>query len=229
MKRITFFILLFVLTHSLKSQTMVNGLLDNYRFKKLSDGVTLNTLKLSDVQGSPYLMEEYNQGKVITSDGTTYEKIPLRYNAYSDDLEFKKGADSYNFDPKSIVKRAEFNGVIFSCMTYGSEDKTKSGFFEVLTEGKATLLTRYTIKYLEKEKVQPFADPQPARFDKPKKEYYLSFGGLPAKLITTKKSFLELFGNQKDELDAFISKNKLSIREEGELKKIVAHFNSLQL
>jgi len=75
--------------------------------------------------------------------------------------------------------------------------------------------------------VQPFVDPQPARFDKPKKEYYLSFGGLPAKLITTKKSLLELFGSQKDEMDTFISKNKLSIREEGELKKIVAHFNSL--
>jgi len=229
MKRITFFILLFVLTYSLKSQTMVNGLLDNYRFKKLSDGVTLNTLKMSDIQGTPYLKEEYNQGKVVTSDGKSYENIPMRYNAFSDDLEFKKGADYYNFDPKSIVKRAEFGGVIFSCMTYGSEDKTKSGFFEILTEGRATLSIRYTIKYLEKEKVQPFADPQPARFDKPKKEYYLSFGSFPAKLITTKKSLLELFGSQKDEMDAYISKNKLSIREEGELIKIVAHFNSLQL
>lgn len=229
MKPVIFFILLFALTNSLKSQTMVNGLLENYRFKKLIDGVTLNTLKLSDIQGTPYLKEEYNQGKVVTSEGTTYENISMRYNAFSDDLEFKKGADCYNFDPKSIVKRAEFGGAIFSCMTYGSEDKTKSGFFEILTEGKATLLTRYTIKYLEKEKVQPFVDPQPARFDKPKKEYYLSFGGLPAKLITTKKSFLELFGSQKDEMDAYISKNKLSIREEGELIKIVAYFNSLSL
>jgi len=151
----------------------------------------------------------------------------LRYNAFSDDLEFKKGADCYNFDPKSIVKRAEFGGVIFSCMTYGSEDKTKSGFFEILTEGKAILLVRYTIKYLEKEKVQPFVDPQPARFDAPKKEYYMTIDGAPAKLITNKKSLLELFGNRKDEMESYISKNKLSVREDDSLKKIVAHFNSL--
>src|SRR5665648_995617 len=105
MKRVCFFILLFVLTNSLNAQTMLNGLMDNYRFKKMSDGGNiLNDLKMSDIQGTPYLEEEFSNGKIITSEGTTYDGIPLRYNAYSDDLEFQKGEDTYNIDPKIIIR-----------------------------------------------------------------------------------------------------------------------------
>jgi len=228
MKRVCFFILLFVLTNSLKSQTMLNGLMDNYRFKKMSEGgYILNDLKMSDIQGTPYLNKEFSSGKIFTPEGTIYENILLRYNAYSDDLEFQKGEDTYNIDPKTIIRRAEFGGTVFGCMKYDYFDKIQNGLFEILTEGKATLLVKYTIKFLEKEKAQAFVDPKPARFEAPKKEYYIALSDLPAKLITNKKSLLELFGNRKDEMESYISKNKLSIRADDELTKIIAHFNSL--
>src|SRR5674476_1427459 len=93
MKRVIFFILLFVLTNSLNAQTMINGLMDSYRFKKMTDGVyTSSNLKV-----------KFSPGKIITPEGTTYDGIPLRYNAYSDDLEFQKGEDIYNIDPKTII------------------------------------------------------------------------------------------------------------------------------
>ena len=228
MKRVIFFILLFVLANSLNAQTMLNGLMDNYRFKKMTDGTyTRNNLKMSDIQGTPYLNEEFSPGKIITPEGAIYENIPLRYNGFSDDLEFQKGEDTYNIDPKTIVKRAEFGGVVFSCMKYDAGGKTQNGLFEILTEGKATLLIKYSVKFLEKEVVKAFVDPKPARFEAPKKEYYITFDGTPAKLVTNKKNMLELFGNQKDEMESYISKNKLSIREDDALTKIVAHYNSL--
>lgn len=228
MRRIAFFIMLFVLTNNLNAQTMLNGLMDSYRFKKMTDGTYTDfNLKMSEIQGTLYLNEEFSPGKIITSEGATYDNIPLRYNAYSDDLEFQKGEDTYNIDPKTIVRRAEFGGTVFGCMKYDFFGKTQNGLFEILTEGKATLLVKYTIKFLEKEKAQAFADPKPARFEVPKKEYYIAFEGVPAKLITSKKSLLELFGNRKDEMESYMSKNKLSIREDGALTKIFVHFNSL--
>ncbi len=228
MKRVCFFILLFVLTNSLNAQTMLNGLMDSYRFTKMKDGIyTRYNLKMSEIQGTPYLDEEFITGIIITHDGVTYENIPLRYNAYSDDLEFQKGEDIYNIDPKTIIRKAEFGGAVFGCMKYDSFGKTQNGLFEMLTEGKATLLVKYTVKFLEKEKVQAFADPKPARFDTPKKEYYMVIDGAPAKLFTNKKSLLELFGNRKDEMETYISKNKLSVKDNNELIKIVSYFNSL--
>src|SRR5674476_1127035 len=217
MKRVIFFILLFVLTNSLNAQTMINGLMDSYRFKKMTDGVYT----------SSNLKEKFSPGKIITPEGTTYDGIPLRYNAYSDDLEFQKGEDIYNIDPKTIIRKAEFGGVVLGCMKYDFFGKIQNGLFEILTEGKATLLVKYTIKFLEKDKVQAFADPKPARFDTPKKEYYMKIDEAPAKLFTNKKSLLELFGNRKDEMESYISKNKLSVREDDSLKNIIAYFNSL--
>jgi hypothetical protein len=189
----------------------------------------MNSLKISDIQGSPYLNAEFIPGIITTKDGTIYKEIPLRYNGFTDDLEVQRGKDSYNIDPKTIVKRAEFGGQIFCYMKYDASGKTQNGFFEILTEGKATLLVKYSVKFLDKEEVKAYAEPKPARFDVVLKEYYITFGDAPAKLITNKKGLLELFGNQEDAMKSYISKNKLSVKGDDALTKIVVHYNNSSL
>lgn len=229
MKRILFLVLvIFTMTEGLSAQTMLNGLMDNVRFNKITEGTySRYNLKLSEIQGSPFLNEEFMPGKIITEADVIYTDIPLRYSGYSDELEFQKGVDEYIIDPKTIVRRAEFGGMVFGCREYYEGKKIQNGFFEIVEEGKATLLARYTIKFLEKEAVKAFADPMPARFDPPLKDYYLMIDGKPANVISGKKGLLELFGAQKDEMESFISKNKLSIKKDDDLTKIVVHYNSL--
>lgn len=229
MKRVLFGIsLLIALTNGLSAQNMLNNMMENFRFKKMTESTyTRDNLKVSDIQGTPYLSEKFSPGKITTKEGVTYKNIPLRYNGFSDDLEFQKGEDCYNIDPKSTIKRAEFGGRVFSCMEYSLGGKIRNGYFELLTEGNATLLVKYTVKLVEKAEASAYVDAKPARFDAPSKEYYLIFKDASAKLITNKKSLLELFGNQKDEMESYISKNKLSVKEDDTLKKIVSHYNSL--
>ena len=230
MKRFIFcFSLLFAVAVNLNAQTMLNGLMDEFRSKKLQDGTwTKYELKLSDIQGTPFLDPEFASGRIVASDGSVFTDIPLRYNGFSDDLEFQKGTDTYNIDPKTKVKRAEFGGKVFSCLPFDDLGKVKNGFFEILSEGeKATLLIQYTVKFLEKEEVKAFADPKPARFDEIQKTYFISIDSGIAQQITNKKKLLELFGARKDEMETFISKNKLSIRGDDALTKIIAHYNSL--
>jgi len=129
--------LFFSLTFSLSAQNMLNGMMDNYRFTKMTDGTyTHNNLKISDIQGTPYLDGEFSPGKITTKDGTVYTEIPLRYNAYSDELEFQKDKDAYNIEPKTLIIRAEFGGAIFSCKEYDMLGKIQNGLFEVLQKGK---------------------------------------------------------------------------------------------
>lgn len=229
MKKALFLILvIFTMTDSLDAQTMLNGLMDNFRFNKITEGTySRNNLKLSDIQGTPYLDEEFIPGKITIGDGVIYTDIPLRYNGYSDELEFQKGVDSYIIDPKTIVKRAEFGGLVFGCMEYYGGKKIQNGFFEILAVGKATLLVKYKVKFLEKEAVKAFVEPKPARFDTPVKDYYLAIDGTPANFISGKKGLLELFGTHKSEMESFISKNRLSIKKDDDLTKIVVHFNGL--
>lgn len=235
MKRALFVIFLSIaLTNSLIAQThidnrgVINNALGVYRFQKVTDDNNYRfNPKVYDVLGTPYLVKEFHPGKITTKDGTIISDLQLQYNACNDDIEFLKGEDRYVIDPKSIVKRAEFGGKVFSYMQYDVFGKIQGGFFELLVEGKATLLIKYTVKFFEKEVAKPFVDPKPARFDPPIKEYYISFDGAPAKLFINKKKFLELFGDQKNEMEAFVSKNKLSVKEDESMKKIIAHYNTL--
>jgi len=219
---------LIVLANGLNAQTMMNGLMDNFSFQKITEGTySRNNLKLSDIQGTPYLDANFKTGKITTGEGAVYTDIPLRYNAFTDDLEFQKGEDTFNINPKTIVKKAEFAGRVFGCMSFDDSGKIKNGFFEIIKEGKATLVIRYIVKFQEKEEIKAFAEPKPARFDEALKEYFLAIENSPAKLISNKKSLLEMFGDKKGIMETYISKNKLPVRGEDALTKIVVYYNSL--
>ena len=228
MKRVSFVLLMLVIAYGLNAQTTMSGFMDNFRFEKIKDGTySRYSLKMSEIQGTPYLDESFDSGTVTTSGGITYENIPLRYNAFSDELEFKKGDDTYNIDPKTIVKLAKFGNATFTCSPYDAEGKTKNGFFELLADGKAKLFIRYTVKFLDKEEVKAYADPKPARFEEPRKEYFLAIDNAPAQLITNKKNLLEMFGDRKKEMETYISKNKLSVKGDDALTRIIVYYNSL--
>lgn len=229
MKRVIIGIfMLVILAGNLNAQSMSTGLMDNFRFTRITEGTySKYNLKLSEIQGSPYLDAKFNPGKITTNNGAVYTDIPLRYNGYTDDLEFKKGEDTYNLDPKTIVKKAEFGGRTFGCLSYSENGKIKNGFFEILTEGKAILAVRYTVKFLEREEIKAFAEPKPARFDEAQKDFFLTIDNAPARTVSNKKSLLEMFGDKKGEIETYISKNKINVRGEDAFIKIVAYYNSL--
>jgi len=227
-QRFVFFIFLFVWVNSLNAQISVNNTMAEFKFEKIShENDARYSEKISEIQGTPYLDKEFISGNITTIEGNIISDVPLRYNGCTDDLEFLKGDEHYVVDPKTSVKKAEFGGKVFSCLQYDMNGKTQSGFFVVLTEGKAILLVKYTMRFFEKEPAKPFTDPKPARFDAPVKEYFIAFDGAPAKLIINKRKFIDLFGNQKDEMESYITKNKLSIRDDDALTKIVLHYNTL--
>ncbi len=218
--------LLIALANNLSAQYQPTNFLNDVRFKKITDG-TSSTFKAPEIQGTPYLEDKFSPGRVMMRDSSFATDIALRYNAFSDNLEFRKGDDLYNIDPRTIVKRAEFGGRIFECLSFYENGKINNGNFEVLTKGKAALLARYTIKFMEKEKRKAFDDPKPDRYTEVQKFYFIAIGDAPAQKFVNKKGLLELFGVQSQEMETFISKNKLSIRKDDDLIKIVAHYNLL--
>lgn len=182
---------------------------------------------VSEVQGSPYLDKEYKMGTILTDGDVLYKDIPLRYNCYDDLIEFKKDNLSYNLEPKTIVKRAEFGGQVFVCKDFESNGETGKSYFELLVEGKASLCVRYTIKFFEGEPTKGYADAKPPRFDDFEKFFYISLNNSPAKKILNNKKLVEILDDKKAEIESYISKQKFSTKKVEDLKKIVAYYNSL--
>jgi hypothetical protein len=225
MKRVLFSITLLVALSNILSAQM--NTTEKFRFKRIEENNYNRINQKSDIQGTPYLDKEFIQGTIINGDGAVLPDLRLRYDVYDDELEFLKGEEFFVIDPKTTVKRAEFGGKVFSYLQYETAGKIQSGFFEILTEGKATLLGRYLVRFFEKEEAQAYVDAKPARFDAPVKAYYISINSSVAQSVTNKKSLLKLFGDKKGEMETYISKSRLSVTEDESLKKIIAYYNSL--
>ena len=232
MKNTSYFVifLLLVLAINVHAQNELKDkpFLDNYRFTRIINGTVMGrNLKIADVQGTPYLDTKFNTGEITTSDGAIYRNILLRYNAYTDDLEFSSGKDTYNIEPKSMIKRAKFGGSVFGFRSFDIRGSVQNGFLKILTEGKATLFVRVMIKFLDQEEAKPFMDPKPDRFSDIQKEYFIAIGDTPAKAVSNKKVLLHLFGEKKAEMESFISRGKFTAKVEDGLRNIVEHFNAL--
>lgn len=221
MKRIIPVIILFCLISPLlNGQSLTNQFITRMTYGR-------NNLTSAEIQGSPYLNKEYQVGTVQTDGDIIYSDIPLRYNCFEDVLEFTKNKVSYDLIPKTIVKRAEFGGQVFSCKDYESKGGTEKSYFEILVEGKASLLVHYSIKFFEKEPLKGYAEPKPARFDDFEKNYYISINNSPAKKISNNKKWIEILADKQKDVDSYISKQKLSVKKAEDMKKIIGYYNSL--
>lgn len=186
-----------------------------------------NNLRTADIQGSPYLDNEYKVGTVRTVDDVLYKDIPLKYNCYDDVLEFQRNNVSYDLKPKTIVKRAEFGGQVFAYKDFESNGGTDKSYFKLLAEGKASLCVRFSVKFYEQEPLKAYAEPKPARFDNLEETYYVSIDNSPAKKILNNKKLIEILADKKNEVESFMSKQKLSARKAEDLIKIIRYYNSL--
>jgi hypothetical protein len=220
-KLLFFIILLCLLSNFVNAQ---DTWIDQYPSRK---SFGRNNLAISDIQGSPYLDEQYRIGTVLTVDNLLYKDIPLRYNCFDDVLEFKKNDVSFELKPKELIKRAEFGGQVFSYKEYESDGSTSKSYFALLAEGKATLCARYTIKFYEPEPIKAYADPVPARFADFDERYYVSINNSPAKIIVNNKKLVEMLADKQKEIESFISKQKLSYKKAEDMRKIITYYNSL--
>jgi hypothetical protein len=228
MNRIILFVLFFISASPLvKSQSQFGNVQFNMDQYRSNNTYGRGNLTVDEIDGTPYLDYEFKVGTVLTADSISYKDIPLRYNCFNDALEFKKEKTSYDLQPKTKIKRAEFGGQVFTYRDFESDSGNDKSFFAILAEGKATLYARFNVKFYEPEPLKGFADAKPARFGDLTETYYVSIKNAPARKILSNKKLIEVLGDKQKEVETFISKQKLSIKKVNDLKKIIAYYNSL--
>ena len=104
------------------------------------------------------------------------------------------------------------------------------GFYQILAEGKISLLVKYEIGYDTEHQTgsvstQRFVDePKPDKIDE---NHYIAVGKSVSELPTRKKDILSFFGELAAELESYAKKNNLSFRFDQDLARIIAHYNQL--
>ena len=230
MKRylITVIILLITVSFSFSQEYEIRAAMDLYRINKVQSGEWNGLLTENDIEGSPYLNDEFINGTIFTTSKYQFVDVPLRYNIYNDQLEFKTTQNEVQaLATPEIVETVEFGDFKMIYIPYSNSKKIKRGFFIVEVEGIASLYSKKVIMFKEAEEPGAYKVAEPAKFVNKSDSYYIRVGSAEAKKVGSKKEVVEIFPDHNNEISIFIKKSKVKTNKPEKLKELVRYYNSL--
>ena len=188
--------------------------------------------KYKEISGSPFLEKELQNGTIILNDDRKVENVLIRYNAYEDALLYQIEKDQITMLDPPVIKGFEFQPndrkVKFISISF---IEGKKHFYEVIYDGKSTLVVRHQIKLTKKTNnagSYGANDMQGSAFKKLETYFLMDATGKIFEISLTKKSLTSALGSHEEELKAFIKENKLKVREKIDLATLLEYYDSLE-
>jgi hypothetical protein len=153
------------------------------------------------------------------------EGMNLRYNMYSQQMQFIKDNDTAAFARPEEIASLAIGDHQFIYAPYNAENELKDGYFEVLTQGECQLLLRREITY---HLVDDLDDGVINDSYILEQTYYLEKPDKPASRIgMNKKSMISAFCDKQDQVEKYIKKNKIRFKTQEDMVRVVDYYNSL--
>lgn len=216
----------FLFVSPVYSQDQVGRNIEDHLLIKAADDNRYNDPEKETV-GSPYLKDEFMKGTVDAFNGI-YSEMPMRYNIHADYIEFKQKNQTYILDPGPSIKQVRFDDKIFVVVKYEHKGKEKHGYLELLDSGRVTLFAKKTILYREWQAPKALeSGPTPAKYTRTGDVYFFRISDGPVMRVESMKKLIESLPDKHNELTQFAKKEKLGIKEESDLKKLLKYYTSL--
>ncbi len=205
---------------------------DNYSIRKLNDMAnhyqwSQQTKKeYADIDGSPYLNDEFQEGDVYSEGKYKFEAVPLRYNLYQDEFEFKSDNSILVFKEPEAIDKIIIGSEEFIYLSDSAQQKV-NGYVKKWNDQFPAVLTKMKTTFQKKEEPKPYTEPKPDRFERAKDKHYLMINEAMIERITSVKKLIKMLGDHENELASFAKKEKISADNPVELSKIVEFFHQL--
>ena len=194
------------------------------------EGRPVHEYNTISMQGSPYLYPDFAQGTILLKNGTIYQGINMMYDQVKDVIVFK-GKDGKVKELIEPVQEFKINFIQNNQATekvfrrgYSGDGLTPDAFLEVLADGNAVLLKRTTKKIFDRKN---YSSATINREVQEAEDYYVATGNKVVKVKKTKNSMLAAMPEKADYLELYIKSNALNLRNDSDMAKLVAYYNTL--
>lgn len=181
-----------------------------------------------DAEGSEYFDETYKMGEVSIR-GKVELRGKMRFNAFRNEIQVLQGGDeSFPLLKRSFIK-ATIGSKVFGIYLYeDARGNNRSSYFNPLNDGNTILLFKPEIKLKQgRIPVTSYDRTVPPTFIDVS-SYYIKKGDEIAKKIRLKKSdILTSLADKKNEVQAYIKNEGLSLKKEADLIKLMNYYNSI--
>ncbi len=227
MKRIVFLLLLLLSIISLPAYSQVMEIDFQRFYYDFENTKSINkTAYEINYDGSPYLNDEFQSGKIILADGNEYKDVLLRYNAYSDQFEFNR-----NNEILAIIKNPQFSEFIFGdhifCyQRFQIKNEKQEGYLEKIREGNYSLYCKHITILREGEETGAFQEAKKPTFI-PQKPLYM-IGSKDKGIVPIKgpKDLYNEFQDIEETIDNYTGKKKLKLKSEEDYIELINFLNS---
>jgi hypothetical protein len=180
-----------------------------------------------DIEGTPYLNEEFIDGAIYYDGKYRIPSIPLRVNLYNDAMEYKDKNTIL-----AVAKPERIDKIIIDDQTFiylKKKNKSEvSGYVRKWNESFPSVISKMQVKFMPKEEPRPFEEAEPDRFIRQNDKHYLLFADGEISEIKSVKKLIKLLGDHQNELTDFSKEKKVSKNDAEELSKLLDYYHSLE-
>ncbi|WP_461789110.1 hypothetical protein [Pedobacter sp.] len=181
--------------------------------------------KYAEVEGTPFLFKDWMNGSVIFASNRVVKSIPLKFNLESGEIYFKSPQSGNEMLFSDAVRSFTVNGRTFQAGFEPVDGNSKVTFYEVLgsADNKVKLLKKVNKTIME---VTEYNAPNKKVFKENFGYYLVNDSKMPMK-VKKDNSILSQFNEKEAQVKEFISKNKLNVKKDEDLAKILDYYNTL--
>jgi len=195
--------------------------------KELGDLVMSKEI-LANAKGSPYEDKNFKIGKIFSDDNESTMAVMMRYNILFDEIEIKNEVEG---EVKIVNKDSNIKASMGTDRyIYLPEDNLPiGGYFKILNFSKPyRIYKKLTTKYVEGEEAETVYSMEKKPSFPLKVTYYLADANNNLKELPNGKSkILKMLPGKEKELKNYIKTNKLNLKEEKDLAKLIDYFNEI--
>ena len=182
----------------------------------------------STVEGSVYLNDNFEKGEIFTSDNERFTGIPMRFNAYHGEIEVLMPDSSvWSLSNRAEIIKILLNSSVLVYTKFITDEGEKSGYLVSVYDGKSLLFRRDYKVFLEGAPSNGIINEIPSKIvDRPKEFFIKTDTGLP-RFFKTSKNLAEIFADQSAEIKSYIKKQKINLKKEDDLIKLMTFIDSI--
>ena len=167
-----------------------------------------------------YLKADWEMGNLQTTDQKIITDVAFMYNVTFDKFEIRADVNP------SVVKRINFGGKVFIYSDFIQDDLTRSGYFELLSEGRTVLLKRYSVQTTA---AKGGALVGHDAYQNINQDLYVKKENEPAVLIKRKKTdIIDALADHKTELEKYTAENHLKMINTKDIIQLLNYYSTLE-
>lgn len=193
--------------------------------------VFVGSLVVSTTKAQKWPFELWHDGKIVLATGDTIKGF-IKYDLQQDLIQFNDSKNPIEvLTAKKVLFFEIFDNTIskyrsFYALPYSATGGYKPPvFFELLEDGKMTLLAREVLEY--RTYSSPYYFGSYTRLVLVYKFYLLEENGDIVEFMGKKQDLLTRMGPRADLVNDYIRENKLKIEDRDDFTRTVAYYNSL--